>query len=63
MRGAREAGANREPTMPYRVDVRRAGDDALDRLIELGALDVEPLPEGGLAALEVIAVEAWVASA
>ena len=27
--------------MPYRIDLRRAGDDALDRLVDLGALDVE----------------------
>ena len=37
--------------MPYRVDVTRAGDAALDRLVELGALDLERLPGGGIAAL------------
>ena len=37
--------------MPYRVDVTRAGDDALDCLVALGALDVEPSPDGGIAAL------------
>jgi ribosomal protein L11 methyltransferase len=37
--------------VPYRVDVTRAGDAALDRLVELGALDVERSPGGGLAAL------------
>lgn len=37
--------------MPYRVDVPRAGDTALDRLVELGALDVERSPSGGIAAL------------
>ena len=37
--------------MPYRVDVPRAGEPVLDRLVELGALDVERLPGGGLAAL------------
>ena len=37
--------------MPYRVDVTRAGDAALDRLVELGALDVECSPGGGIAAL------------
>ena len=37
--------------MPYRVDVTRAGDAALDRLVELGALDVERSPGGGIAAL------------
>lgn len=37
--------------MPYRVDVPRAGDAACDRLVELGALDLERLPGGGIAAL------------
>jgi ribosomal protein L11 methyltransferase len=36
--------------MPYRIDLRGAPADALDRLVELGALDVEPI-EGGIAAL------------
>src|SRR5690242_15742752 len=37
--------------MPYRVDVAGAGAAALDRLVELGALDVEQSPGGGIAAL------------
>jgi ribosomal protein L11 methyltransferase len=37
--------------VPYRVDVPRASDATLDRLVELGALDVEHSPGGGLAAL------------
>ena len=37
--------------MPYRVDVRHAGNDALDRLVELGALDVEVSRNGHTAAL------------
>jgi hypothetical protein len=37
--------------VPYRVDVPRAGDAALDSLVELGALDVERSPGGGIAAL------------
>jgi ribosomal protein L11 methyltransferase len=37
--------------VPYRVDVTRADDAALDRLVELGALDVERSPGGGIAAL------------
>ena len=37
--------------MPYRVDLRSAGDDAFDRLIELGALDAEYGHDGGIAAL------------
>ena len=36
--------------MPYRIDVLDASDPMLDRLVELGALDVEASP-GGLAAL------------
>jgi ribosomal protein L11 methyltransferase len=37
--------------VPYRVDVARASDAVLDRLVELGALDVERSPGGGIAAL------------
>jgi ribosomal protein L11 methyltransferase len=37
--------------VPYRLDLTRAGDAALDCLVELGALDVERLPGGGIAAL------------
>jgi ribosomal protein L11 methyltransferase len=37
--------------VPYRIDLPRAGPDALDRLVELGAIDVESLPSGGIAAL------------
>jgi ribosomal protein L11 methyltransferase len=37
--------------MPYRIDLRTASHDTLDRLVELGALDVEWLPDGMLAAL------------
>lgn len=37
--------------VPYRVDIRNASSDALDRLIELGALDAESSHNGGLAAL------------
>lgn len=37
--------------MPYRVDLRNAGNDALDRLVELGAIDVERSHDGGIAAL------------
>jgi len=38
-------------SVPYRIDLRSARGDALDRLIDLGALDVEPLPGSGLAAV------------
>jgi ribosomal protein L11 methyltransferase len=38
-------------TVPYRIEVSLLPDDALDRLVDLGALDVEALDEGGLAAL------------
>jgi ribosomal protein L11 methyltransferase len=37
--------------MPYRVDLTGVGDDVLDRLVELGALDLERVREGGIAAL------------
>ena len=37
--------------MPYRIDLRNAADDTLDRLVELGALDVELLGDGTVAAL------------
>jgi ribosomal protein L11 methyltransferase len=37
--------------VPYRIDITRGGDAALDRLVELGALDVERSPGGGIAAL------------
>jgi|SRR4051794_6152252 ribosomal protein L11 methylase PrmA len=32
--------------MPYRIDLLNPPDAALDRLVELGALDVEPIPNG-----------------
>jgi ribosomal protein L11 methyltransferase len=38
-------------SVPYRIDVADSGPDALDRLIELGAIDADSLPGGGLAAL------------
>jgi ribosomal protein L11 methyltransferase len=37
--------------VPYRADVRNVGDDAFDRLVELGAIDVEFSHDGGIAAL------------
>ncbi len=37
--------------MPYRADIRTVGDDALDRLVELGAIDAEFLHGGGIAVL------------
>jgi ribosomal protein L11 methyltransferase len=37
--------------MPYRIDFDGAGDETLDRLVELGALDVESSDNGGIAAL------------
>ena len=36
--------------MPYRIDIRCPPPDAFDRLVELGALDIEPL-NGGVAAI------------
>src|SRR3954469_9573197 len=32
--------------MPYRIDLVNPPDAALDRLVELGALDVEPTADG-----------------
>jgi ribosomal protein L11 methyltransferase len=37
--------------VPYRVDLRDGDGDALDRLVELGALDVEAARDGGITAL------------
>ena len=37
--------------MPYRIDLCNAADDTIDRLVELGALDVEVLGDGTVAAL------------
>lgn len=37
--------------MPYRVDLHNVADDALDRLVELGAMDAECSRQGGIAAL------------
>jgi ribosomal protein L11 methyltransferase len=37
--------------VPYRVDLRNASRDALDRLIELGAIDAESSDDGSVAAL------------
>lgn len=39
------------PAMPYRVDIPAANDEAFDRLIELGALDVDTFDGPGIAAL------------
>jgi ribosomal protein L11 methyltransferase len=38
-------------SVPYRVDLRHAGGDAFDRLVELGALDAEVSVDGAVAAL------------
>jgi hypothetical protein len=37
--------------VPYRIDIVNAGSDAIDRLVELGAIDADSRPGGGLAAL------------
>jgi len=37
--------------VPYRIDFRAGGDESLDRLIELGALDVESTSGQGMAAV------------
>jgi ribosomal protein L11 methyltransferase len=38
-------------SVPYRVDLHHAGDDAFDRLVELGAMDAEVAQDGRIAAL------------
>jgi ribosomal protein L11 methyltransferase len=37
--------------VPYRIDLRNAGGDAFDRLVELGAIDAELSHDGVIAAL------------
>jgi ribosomal protein L11 methyltransferase len=37
--------------VPYRIACRNAGDAAFDRLVDLGAIDVESSPDGGIVAL------------
>jgi ribosomal protein L11 methyltransferase len=37
--------------VPYRIDLTGAAQDAFDRLVELGAIDVETAGPGGIAAL------------
>lgn len=44
--------------MPYRVDLQGGGEDAFDRLIELGAIDAEVSQDGRIAALMPDAVPA-----
>ena len=44
-------------SLPYRIDIASPPPDALDLLIQLGALDVDPIP-GGLAAILPDAVTA-----
>src|SRR4029453_8082627 len=49
--------------MPYRVDVSHPPADALDRLVTLGALDVEPSGNGAAAILPDGVTPAAVATA
>ena len=44
-------------SVPYRVDIRNVADDALDRLVELGAIDAECERHGEIAALMPDSVE------
>jgi ribosomal protein L11 methyltransferase len=37
--------------VPYRIDILEPEQDALDRLVELGAIDAELAPDGSMAAL------------
>ena len=43
--------------MPYRIDLYQPRDTAFDRLVELGALDIEPI-DGGIAAIMPDSVDA-----
>ena len=45
------AGDTLRWSVPYRVDLTAVGNEAFDRLVELGALDIEFTDEGGVAAL------------
>jgi ribosomal protein L11 methyltransferase len=37
--------------MPYRIDLPAVRNDTFDRLVDLGALDIEPMRDGAMAAL------------
>ena len=43
---ARDAGVALRCGVPYRIDISCPPRQALDRLVELGALDIEPLGDG-----------------
>jgi len=47
----RSCGCALRWSVPYRIDISIAGDDALDRLVELGAIDAEFSSDGRIAAL------------
>src|SRR5215475_5483741 len=38
--------AERTDRVPYRIDIFRPPHDALDQLVQLGALDIEPVNDG-----------------
>jgi ribosomal protein L11 methylase PrmA len=40
------SGGTLEPHVPYRIDISSPPDDALDRLVHLGALDIETTIDG-----------------
>lgn len=41
----------RHLSVPYRIDLRHAGDNAFDRLVDLGAIDAEVAQDGRIAIL------------
>ena len=43
---ARDAGVALPCRVPYRIDISSPPHDALDKLVQLGALDVEPVNDG-----------------
>src|SRR5262245_11857103 len=53
----------RSSPMPYRIDISSPPGDALDRLVTLGALDVEPAGDGLAAILPDGVAPAAVATA
>ena len=45
------SATKRDRLLPYRVDLRNVGNETFDRLVDLGAIDVESADAGGLTAL------------
>ena len=57
---ARRPGAELRCRVPYRIDISRPPHDALERLVQLGALDIEPANDGLAAILpDGVVLDAW----